>query len=149
MNKLIVVFVIAGLMSILTAACQHAEEEFRSEFNCHVSGIDCPSVNMDDPNLRGSDGTNGADGRDGAAGPAGERGLPGPGEAFTTVRFCAQPSVYPTLFAEYGVCISGHLYAVYSIPNAFLTLIPPGRYSSTGINSTCSFTVLANCVVVP
>lgn len=143
MRQAIIVFAVAALIAILTASCQHAGEELQSELGCHLAGNGCDSVNLDDPNLVGPAGP------PGPAGPAGERGLPGPGESFTTVRFCAEPSAYPTLFAEYGVCIKGHLYAVYSIPNAFLTLIPPGRYSSTGLNSTCNFTVLANCEVVP
>lgn len=145
-RDLSVVFAVAALTSILVAAltgCQHAGEELQEQLGCHLAGNACPSVDPNDPNLRG------AAGPQGETGPAGERGLPGPEEHFTTVRFCAQPSTYPTLFAEYGICTGGHLYAVYSIPNAFLTLIPPGRYSSTGINSTCNFTVLPNCVVIP
>ncbi len=141
-QSLIVVFAVAALLAVLTTACQHAGQEFTKQAQCIVNGSGCNSVNMDDPNLRGATGSTGG------VGPAGERGLPGPGESVTAVRFCAESSTYPSVFGEVGLCISGQLYAVYS-SKATLVLIPPGRYQSDSIGSACSFTVLINCVVTP
>lgn len=88
-------------------------------------------------------------------GPPGERGLTGAtgaagtnGTTITAIQFCPDSvATYPSTFPEYGLCIGNVLYAVYSIPNAFLTEIVPGNYSSTAIGSSCSFTVKANCVI--
>lgn len=63
------------------------------------------------------------------------------GTVIKAVQFCAGTPTYPSTFPEIGFQIDGVLYAVYSIPNAFLAVIPPGTYSSNGINSSCSFTV--------
>lgn len=65
----------------------------------------------------------------------------------SVVQFCPGTTSYPSTFLEVGLCISGSLYAVYSIPGAFLSYIPPGHYYSTGVNSHCDFNVLANCVI--
>jgi hypothetical protein len=85
-------------------------------------------------------------GPQGPPGPAGEAGEPGvsPG----VVKLCADDtSDYP----EYALLVNGQLYAVYwgttpvsgSNKQAFLALIVPGHYVSTGGNG-CSFTVLAD-----
>jgi len=96
----------------------------------------------------------GAVGQTGATGPQGPQGNPGPQGTpgvditpITWVQFCAPTTAYPNTFSEGGFCIAGNLYAVYSINGGFMTLIPPGVYSSNGVNSTCTFTVQANCVV--
>lgn len=68
--------------------------------------------------------------------------------ATQVVQFCAGANTaYPGTFAEVGFCINNNLYAVYSANDGFLTLVPPGTYSSNGINASCTFTVLPNCVV--
>lgn len=81
----------------------------------------------------------------GLVGATGAAGLNG--TIITPVKFCSQSPSYPTTFPEYGLCINNNLYAVYSANDGFLTLIPPGVYSSNAIGSACSFTVLANCKI--
>lgn len=70
------------------------------------------------------------------------------GSIMKPVQFCANsiPS-YPTTFPEIGFCIDNNLYAVYSANGGFLVLVTPGTYSSNGINSSCTFTVLSGCVI--
>ena len=64
------------------------------------------------------------------------------------VQFCPnKTTVFPSTFNEVGFCINNSLYAVYSANGGFLSLIPPGHYSSNGINSTCSFTVGNACQI--
>lgn len=82
-------------------------------------------------------GTNGSNGSNGTS-----------GTIVTPVKFCSGTSSYPSTFPEYGFCLSGNLYAVYSTHGGFLTLIPPGVYDSNAVGSKCTFTVKANCVVV-
>lgn len=65
----------------------------------------------------------------------------------TPVQFCPGVTTYANEFNELGFCISGSLYAVYSENDGFLSEIPPGNYSSDGINASCTFTVEANCVI--
>lgn len=67
----------------------------------------------------------------------------------TPVQFCPNVTpTYPTTFPEVAFCIQGNLYAVYSANDGFLTLIPPGVYSSNAVGSSCTFTVLNNCQIV-
>lgn len=143
MNKLVIVFAVAALVAILTSACQHAGEELQDVLGCTLAGNGCDSVNPDDPNLVGPTGPQGP------AGPPGERGPAGPGEEITFVQLCPGTPSYPSSFPETAICASGHLYAVFSVNGGYLTLLPEGRYSSNAVGSRCSFTVRANCVVVP
>lgn len=85
----------------------------------------------------------------GPQGIPGTVGLPGTnGTTIQPVQFCPNDvPTYPATFPEDGFCIDGSLYAVYSANNGFLTLIPPGQYVSNAIGSTCTFTVLPNCVI--
>jgi hypothetical protein len=100
----------------------------------------------------GIDGTNGTNGRDGINGSNGTNGTNGingsNGTTVVPVQFCPNvaPS-YPRTFPEIGICIAHQLYGVYSANGGFMVLLPPGRYSSDGINASCVFTVLADCVV--
>jgi len=91
---------------------------------------------------------NGLDGNTGGLGPVGPKGSPGldatPVEA---IQLCPGVDTYPSVFTEYALCLDNQLYAVYSIPNAFLTLLTPGSYTSKGIGSACNLTVAPNCVV--
>lgn len=81
--------------------------------------------------------------------PDGSSSLTLNGTIITPIQFCpGVTTTYPNTFSEVGWCVDGDLYAVYSIPNAFMTLIPPGSYTSNGINSSCNFTVGTNCMVV-
>lgn len=85
-------------------------------------------------------------------GAAGTPGTPGHDGVDLTpisfVQFCqgVQPS-YPDSFAEIGICVNHNLYGVYSANGGFMVLLPPGAYSSNGINASCGFTVTADCGV--
>lgn len=63
------------------------------------------------------------------------------------VQLCPGTPSYPNTFIEYAICYQGNLYAVYSIPGAFLTYIPPGNYTSNGIGSNCNLIVSQNCTI--
>ena len=79
----------------------------------------------------------------------GSNGLNGTnGTVIQPTQFCPNVTSYSSTFSEVGFCIDGNLYAVYSANDGFLSLIPPGTYSSNGINSSCTFTVQPNCVIV-
>lgn len=93
--------------------------------------------------IQGQQGAVGATGATGAQGAAGQNATP-----VTMVQFCPgiTPS-YPSSFPEIGLCLGGQLYGVYSANGGFLALLPPGSYSSNGINASCNFTIAANCVV--
>lgn len=105
------------------------------------------------------DGINGATGQPGASvvGPAGSVGATGPQgipgidtTPMTIIQFCPGfVQSYPSTFAESGFCIGGIMYGVYSANNGFIAELPPGVYSSNGINASCTFTLESNCVVVP
>lgn len=84
----------------------------------------------------------------GAIGETGAQGVPGQNATpVTEVQFCPGVTTYPNEFNEVGLCISGNIYAVYSSNGGFLVEIPPGEYSSDGINASCDFTVGLNCEV--
>ena len=94
----------------------------------------------------GSQGITGATGAQGATGPTGANGFDG--TKVTLIQFC--PGVtptYPQTFPESGICIEGQLYGVYSANGGFLTLLPPGEYSSNGVGASCTFTIGENCQV--
>lgn len=65
----------------------------------------------------------------------------------TIVQFCAATTTYPSTFSEIGYCIGGQLYGVYSQNDGFESYLPPGTYSSNGINSSCTFTIGQNCSI--
>jgi hypothetical protein len=94
----------------------------------------------------GKDGTNGTDGKNGADGTNGVDGKNG--TVIQSINLCRGQTTYPSMFVEVAFCIGGNLYAVYSANGGFMTMIPPGTYSSSGINSTCTFTVKESCQVV-
>lgn len=94
------------------------------------------------PGIQGATGATGSTGAQGDRGPAGVDATP-----VTMVQLCPGTPVYPTTFVEYAFCVNNELYATYSANGGFTTLLPPGRYSSQGINSRCDFTVEPNCNV--
>lgn len=96
----------------------------------------------------GLTGGTGATGQPGASGPTGADGTPG--STISLIQLCASSFVptYPSVFPEYALCLEGQLYGVYSANGGFLALLPPGQYSSDGINASCTFTILPNCVIV-
>lgn len=72
-------------------------------------------------------------------------GAPGtPGSIVKPVQFCPGTPSYPSTFPEVGFNINGSIYAVYSQNDGFLTLIPPGVYTSNAVGSACNFTVNAD-----
>jgi len=85
---------------------------------------------------------NGANGTNGTAGASGTNGT-----VITPVQFCPGTGSYPSTFPEVAFCINNNLYAVYSENDSFLTEILPGTWRSDGINSSCIFTVAADCKV--
>ena len=93
----------------------------------------------------------GATGATGAQGPQGNTGATGPaganGTAITVVQLCPGTPVYPSAFIETALCINNQLYGVYSANDGFLTLLPPGAYTSDGIGASCNLTIQPNCVV--
>lgn len=98
----------------------------------------------------GQNGTKGDTGSQGAKGDQGAQGNPGidASASVYTVQLCRTCTpAYPSTFPEIGICIKNQLYGAYSIPGAFLTLIPPGTYSSVGISCSCTVVVSPNCVV--
>lgn len=76
-------------------------------------------------------------------------GTPGNnGTSISPIQFCLGTTTYPNEFNEMGFCVEGNIYAIYSVNGGFMTLIPPGSYSSNAINSSCNFSVENNCVIV-
>lgn len=100
----------------------------------------CAQGDKGDTGVQGPQGVPGANGVDGTNG---QDATP-----VTVVQFCPGVTpIYPSSFPEYGVCIQGQLYGVYSQNGGFLALLPPGTYNSNGINASCTFTITANCGV--
>jgi hypothetical protein len=78
----------------------------------------------------------------------GVNGTNGTNSAISPIQFCPGTPSYPSdVFPEVGFCINNSIYAVYSANGGFLTEVLPGNWSSDGINSSCNFTVLPNCVI--
>lgn len=99
--------------------------------------------------MNGKDGAQGAAGKPGAVGAIGPQGSPGVDTSTVyMVHLCPGASVYPSIFVEYAFCVNDALYGTYSANGGFSTLLPDGHYSSSAINSSCSFTVQDHCVVV-
>lgn len=105
-----------------------------------------PKGDKGDPGVQGIPGVNGSNGQDGAQGP---QGLPGaPGSTITEVQLCGGcQAAYPSVFPEIGLCIDNKLYGVYSANGGFMVELPPGTYSSNGINCSCTLTVASGCIV--
>lgn len=79
------------------------------------------------------------DGSNGVIGPTGPTGSPG--TIITLIPFCPGVTVYPSTFLEYGLCVSGVMYGVYSYANGFLAMLPNGNYQSNAVGSQCNFTI--------
>lgn len=96
------------------------------------------------PNLIAVPGPKGDTGATGPTGSPGQNANP-----VTVVQLCPNSTAhYPNVFVEEALCINKQLYAVYSIPNAFLTVLTPGAYRSDAIGSACNFTVTQNTCVL-
>jgi hypothetical protein len=122
--------------------------------NCPYGGIAITINNVTQYVCNGAQGSTGPQGNAGAAGATGApgntgpQGAPGsPGTTISIIQFCSGTTTYPSAFLEIGFCIDNSIYAAYSANDGFLTLVPPGVYSSDGINASCTFTVQPNCVV--
>lgn len=94
--------------------------------------------------LAGAPGISGSDGRDGTNGTNGQDATP-----ITMVQFCDNSftPTYPSVFPEFGLCVGGKMYGVYSTNGGFWALLPPGTYSSDGVNASCTFTIADDCGV--
>lgn len=97
--------------------------------------------------------SNGAIGPVGETGATGQQGNPGingtNATPITAIQFCSNVTpVYSSHFPEFGLCLGGSLYGVYSQNGGFLALLPPGTYYSNGINASCTFTIGPNCEVI-
>lgn len=96
-------------------------------------------------------GDRGTQGIQGLQGPQGEVGIPG--TQVTPVKFCKTDH---SDFPEYGLLIGHQLFGVYwgtapfsnGANEAFLALLTPGSYRSTGGNG-CSFVINSNNTVSP
>lgn len=124
--------VIIGLLALLAAGC---------------------GKSTDVQVVKGDTGATGSTGSQGNVGPGGGPGANGaPGQDATPVvaiQLCPSSFIpsYPNVFPESALCVGNNLYGVYSAHGGFLALLPPGVYSSNGINASCTFTVSAGCVV--
>ena len=120
-----------------------------------AAGINGTNGAAGENGTNGADGTSGSNGTNGATGATGGQGLQGAtggtgqsGISVTPIELCTTcKPVYPSVFAEYALCLQGQLYGVYSQNDGFLALLPPGEYASDGINCTCTLTVGVNCAV--
>lgn len=81
----------------------------------------------------GTNGSNGSDGQDGSDANI----------QFEQVCAGITPS-YPSTFPELIMIVNHTAYGVYSANGGFWTLLPPGSYSSNGINASCTFTINAD-----
>jgi len=138
-------------LGLTSAACAPVNDDSQNQT---VVGPQGPAGRDGADGPKGDPGDDGKDGQDGDKGDKGDQGdvgAPGaPGTVVTMIKLCPNSTDhYPTVFVEYALCIDSKLYAVYSIPNAFMTLLTPGNYNSTGIGSACNFKVTAGCVVTP
>lgn len=143
MNKyvyLVLTFATALALLLSTARC--------GDGTVHIPGPQGPAGPQGPQGQKGDAGLGGINGLQGQIGPQGIAGVPGsPGTVVTFVKFCLQTLSYPSTFPEYGLCLNGELFAVYSQNGGFGVKVPPGSYYSNGINSSCNFTVGANCAV--
>lgn len=96
--------------------------------------------------VQGLVGPQGLPGQDGQPGSNGADGLNAPGVIAVSLCPGFEPS-YPNLFPEYALCIDNKLYGVYSANGGFLAELPPGDYSSNGVNATCSLRIAVDCSV--
>ena len=133
MKKFIMAIYLMSIITLLTACAKNGKDG-----NPGPRGL---------PGVEGANGTDGAQGPPGAQGP---QGIPGPaghdGTIITPVKFCSEIASYPSTFPEYGFCINGRIYAVYSANDGFLTIVPDGTYISRAVGSHCTFTV-SGCAV--
>lgn len=141
MNKLVLFTTVVCFLSSCgksTAEQGPAGKDGKDGVSCTIASI---SPSMQAPNggalitcENGStlilNGQDGEDGRDGT-----------PGTAISAVKLCPGDTVYPSTFVEVAFKFDGRLWAVYSTHGGFMTQLPPGRYSSNGVNSRCDFTV--------
>lgn len=123
---------------------------------CPTGGLDITTLNgaVSSSNVVcngsvGPQGVAGPTGLTGSVGATGSQGAPGINANLSVVQFCPSSFVpsYPSTFPEIGLCLNNVLYGVYSANDGFLAMLPPGEYSSDGINASCTFTIGADCKV--
>lgn len=120
-----------------------------TSLECSTGGVDIVLTSNTGVNTATvCNGANGATGAPGQTGQAGQNGLNAP--AVTFIQFCSGfTAAYPGTFPEYAICVNNTVYGVYSANDGFLALLPPGVYSSDGINASCTFTIGPDCEVTP
>jgi len=136
-------FIVLGAVAMammLSVGCARPVPEKGEQGIAGANGVDGHD------GLNGRDGRDGVDGHDGATGPQGPQGADG--QIATVVKLCPGAPSYGH-FIEVALCINNKLFGVYSANGGFMTELPPGNYSSSGIGSACNLTVLPNCVVQP
>lgn len=134
-------------VAAILAGCSKPEQGEKGEAGSPGNSIVGPRGPAGDTGAPGTPGPKGDTGNPGDPGETGPAGSDG--RIATVVQLCPGVTVYPSAFVEVALLINGKLYAVYSVPGAFLTEIPPGRYYSAGIGSACDFTVNADGTVSP
>lgn len=86
--------------------------------------------------------------KNGSPGLQGPPGETGEDADITVVQLCKSCTThYPDTFAEVAFCVNDKLYATYSANGGFSVEMPPGQYSSNGINCSCVMTVLPHCEI--
>ena|ERR1017187_5690980 len=117
-----------------------------------VGIIGCDKSTQGEPGKTGAVGPTGNQGIQGMTGPQGSQGTAGsPGQdatPVTAIQLCPNVApVYPSTFPEWVLCIDNQLYGVYSDHGGFWALLPPGTYTSDGINASCTVVIGEGCQV--
>lgn len=98
--------------------------------------------------VAGLTGTIGPQGSSGSQGEPGQDGLNATPVAM--IQLCpGYPTVYPSSFPEYAMCVQHKLYGVYNDgvhPLAFLAELPPGNYASVAPQG-CNLRIHGDCQV--
>ena len=101
------------------------------------------------PGVQGPQGDVGPQGPKGDTGAAGPQGIPGTAASYYVVELCPEingkKSILP---ADYGICLNGNLYSVWTNgKETWFTELVPAYYSSKLFYASCSFTVTDHCKV--
>lgn len=143
---MVVIYTLCLMAGFMLIGC--SEDQKPEKGATGVAGPAGPQGPVGAPGSVGPTGPQGPVGIPGLIGPAGPQGAPGQNATpVTVVQLCPGTPVYPSVFIEIGLCIANNLYAVYSVPSAFMVYVPPGAYTSTGIGSKCNLTVGSNCTI--
>lgn len=148
------------LLTVLLTACHHGDKGLTGLPGATIPVLAAPASLLQCANggtvvtigssvniiCNGVQGPSGAPGQDSTVpGPKGDIGSPGINATpISVVTFCPGVTIYPSAFLEVGLIIGGRLYGVYSKNDGFLAELPPGRYESNAVGSSCDFTINAD-----